>query len=783
MKIDIEYIIRNLSIKEKIKLLSGKNFWFFHGIKKYNIPSIQLSDGPHGLRKQDGKGDHIGLNTSIKSTCFPTSSCLASSWDNKLIYSIGEGIANECIIEDIAILLGPGANIKRHPLCGRNFEYFSEDPLLSGKFASNYIKGVQSKGIGTSLKHFVANNQETNRMTINSCIDEKTLREIYLKPFEIAICESNPWTVMNSYNLVNGTYTGENLFLLNNILRKEWNYNGLVISDWGACNDRTKGLIASQDIEMPSSSNQFDKSIYKDFKKGLIKEKQINKSVKRLLNTIIKYNQNLKKRKITEKSYNHKLAVQAACESFVLLKNNNNALPLKFNSKFSLIGKLAKIPRYQGSGSSLINPLSLTIPYEEIKKISSFKYSDGYNLESFEINEDLINEAIAVSKDSDYIIIFAGLPEIAESEGFDRKDIELPKNQNYLIDCLSKLNKKIIVILFNGGPINLPWKEKVDSILECYLPGEGIGEAVSKTIFGLNNPSGKLAETFPNNLAEFPANINSSEYNKNLLYKESIFIGYRFYKSFNISPLYCFGHGLSYTDFEYSDFKIKLNSDKIIISYNIKNIGHYDGKEISQIYISKSNSKTLRPKLELIQYDKSFIPVGTMKQIKKSIPIYYLQKFDTMSQTWKIENGLYKFSLGKSINNIIYAKEITINYGTNHFSEQEVLYKKLYKKNIFKITNNEYLKLFNYNCLNKIPKNNFHLNSTMLEIRKKAFGKLLYFFVYKFSIKQEGKNISKVNKLMIENSLNQMPLRALVLFSGGKISFKFIKFILILLNI
>ncbi|MGM0496257.1 MAG: glycoside hydrolase family 3 C-terminal domain-containing protein, partial [Bacillota bacterium] len=749
---------------------------------KANLASIMLTDGPHGLRKQKDSGDHLGISNSEKATCFPTASALASTWNKALLNQVGQALAKECLTQEVSVLLGPGVNIKRNPLCGRNFEYFSEDPYLSGVLASEMIKGLQSLGIGTSLKHFAVNNQETMRMVVDVLVDERSLRELYLKPFEIAIKASKPWTVMSAYNLINGVYASENKQLLQDILRNEWNYKGIVVTDWGANNNRVKGLIAGQDLDMPSSKNLYKKQIKKALKNKTISIELLEKSVTRNLDLIIKANQTLnKKHQPIAEDKHHQFAREVACESIVLLKNADKLLPLNKNQKVALIGRFAKEPRYQGSGSSLIQPTKLTNAYDAFKDVLKDKliYADGYSLASDDINQDIINAAIEVTKKADVVIIMAGLPDIYESEGFDRNHLNLPINQIKLIDEITKINNNTIITLANGSPIVMPWKDSVKAIIEQYLTGQASGEALRDIVFGKVNPSGKLAETFPNNLTELPSTSNFPGKNKQVIYKEGLYVGYKAYDKLAVKPLFEFGYGLSYTKFSYHDFSIKNNykNHKIIVELKITNIGEVLGKEIVQVYVSKKKSLVYRPIQELKAFKKLELNPSETKTISldidyKSLTIY--------QDDFKLEPGEYEIRVGASSRDILY-KEI-INIKSNDIVKDDLLevYKNYNKDTVIK--DSDYEKLLAKKIAEPKPIKPYNINSTLGEIKQTFIGNKLYNMVSKQMASTVETETNKTNKIMIEKTINQMPLRSLVVFSEGKLSLKRVYGIIDLMN-
>nr|MDT0252942.1 glycoside hydrolase family 3 C-terminal domain-containing protein [Endozoicomonas sp.] len=503
-----QQILQQLTLEEKASLCSGKDFWLLKSLERLQLPSIAVADGPHGLRKQGAKGDHLGAGTSVPATCFPTASALACSWDPTLLYNLGEALAEKSADENVSVLLGPGINIKRHSSCGRNFEYFSEDPLLTGELAAAMINGVQSKNVGTSLKHFAVNNQEFNRMVTNAVVDERTLREIYLKGFEIAVKKAQPWTIMSAYNRVNGTFCSEHKELLTDILRDEWGFEGLVVTDWGAMNDRVKGIAAGLDLEMPGSTGETDQQIVKAVNHGELNEAQLDKVARRVIKLMLKAKTVIKAENIDEAAH-HQLARKAAAESAVLLKNNEQILPLQTSAHFAVIGEFAKTPRYQGAGSSMVNPVKLDCAYDALSEITNNKslpYAAGYRVKGDKgnntLDQSLIDEAVVLAKTVDIAVVFAGLPDSFEAEGFDRDHLDMPEQHNRLIRAICKANPNTVVILSNGAAVQMPWIDQPKAVLETWLAGQAGGLAVADLILGKSNPGGKLAETFPLAMAD-----------------------------------------------------------------------------------------------------------------------------------------------------------------------------------------------------------------------------------------------------------------------------------------
>jgi beta-glucosidase len=620
-----------------------------------------VTDGPHGLRKQQEGNDHLGLFNSVPATCFPSAVGLASTWNKELIQKVGIALGEECQAENVSVLLGPGTNIKRSPLCGRNFEYFSEDPYLSSEMATNHIKGVQSQGVGTSLKHFAVNNQEHRRMSTNAIVDERTLREIYLASFEGAVKQAQPWTVMAAYNKVNGEYASENEYLLNDILKDEWGFDGIVVSDWGAVNERVAGLQNGLELEMPSSYGIGEKKIIEAVKKGQLLEEKLNNAVERILNIIFKAVENKKENAVYDIEGHHQLSREAATESMVLLKNENSILPLKKEGTIAVIGGFAKKPRYQGGGSSHINPTKLENILEEIKRVSGEKaevfYAEGYQLESDYLDQNLINEAKDIAARADTAILFVGLPDRYESEGYDREHLRMPENHIQLIHEVAEVQSNIVVVLSNGAPIEMPWIGKVKAVLEGYLCGQALGGAIADILFGDANPSGKLAETFPKRLRDNPSYLNFPGDGDKVKYREGIFVGYRYYDSKGIEPLFPFGFGLSYTNFEYNELSISKkeiqDTDTVSVSVNVRNTGSVAGKEIVQLYVKDKASTVIRPEKELKGFDKVELKPGEEKTIFFTLDKRAFAYYNVELKDWHVETGEFEILVGKSSREIL----------------------------------------------------------------------------------------------------------------------------------
>lgn len=661
---NIDIIMKELTLEEKASLCSGLDFWHTKPVERLDIPSVMVSDGPHGLRKN--VEDSENPNESIKAVCFPTASALACSFDRTLLETLGKAIGEECQHERLAVALGPGCNIKRSPLCGRNFEYFSEDPYLSGQLAAAHIKGVQSRGVGTSLKHFACNNQEYRRMSVSAEVSERALREIYLAPFETAVKESRPWTVMCSYNRINGVFSSENKRLLTDILRDEWGFDGLVMSDWGAVNDRVEGIKAGLDLEMPTRYEKNDRLIIEAVKSGRLNESELDKCVRRILEMIDRYLENAEPKTLWDMNRHHELARRIESECIVLLKNENEVLPLNKNKKIAFIGKFAETPRYQGGGSSHINSFKVTSALDAVSEYAEVTYAEGYDLTG-NSNEILLSKAVSCAENADTAVIFAGLPDEYESEGYDRSHMSLPENQLKLIDEICRVNKNTIVVLHNGSPVEMPFAGKVKGILETYLGGQAVGGAVCDVLFGKSNPCGKLPETFPIKLSDNPSYLNFPGEGDKVQYNEGIFVGYRYYDYKNTEPLFPFGHGLSYTAFEYSDFKLshsEINDGKLLTAEVIvRNIGSRAGKEIVQLYVSGRKSSVIRPLKELKGFEKVELKPGEAKKVMFRLDSRAFSYYCEEIGDWYAESGEYEIMVGASSADIRLKDSVYVNTG------------------------------------------------------------------------------------------------------------------------
>lgn len=649
-------LISKMTLEEKVSLCSGKDGWYLKGVERLGIPEIMLTDGPHGLRKANPDGK-FKLENSIPATCFPPAVTSACSWDPELLNEMGVAIAEECLQEKVSVILGPGVNMKRSPLCGRNFEYFSEDPLLAGELAAGWINGVQSQGIGTSLKHFAVNSQEKKRLAIDSVVDERALREIYLTAFEIAVKKAQPWTVMTAYNKVNGTYSSENRHLVKEILKDEWGFEGIAVTDWGAANDRVAGLENGNELEMPSSNGFYDKKICTAVRNGKLGIDIIDERVDRILTLINKSASAIKDGYTYDKEAHHELAAKVCSESIVLLKNEENILPIAKDKKIAVIGEMARAPRYQGAGSSLINPTKISDAFDGLLKNGyTLNFAPGYNKKKDEISDIMIADACKVASKADIALVFIGLTEEYESEGYDRNHLNLPKVHNHLVEEILKVNENVVIVLSGGAPVIMPWLGKVKGLINGYLGGQASGDAIAAIVSGKVNPSGKLAETYPLSLEDTPCYNYFPGTQRNAEHTESIYIGYRYYDTAEKDVLFPFGYGLSYTQFEYSNLKLSKkkikDSDTLKVTYKIKNVGNCDGAEISQVYVSDKESTIFRPSKELKGFKKVFLKAGEETTVEIELCKRAFAFYNTIESMWQVESGDFEIMVGASSRDI-----------------------------------------------------------------------------------------------------------------------------------
>lgn len=739
MKRDLKKIVNQMTLEEKAGMCSGLDFWHLKHVERLGIPEVMVSDGPHGLRKQDDKGDHLGMNDSIKAVCFPPAALSACSFDRKLVKEMGKTIGKEAQANDVSIVLGPAVNIKRSPLCGRNFEYYSEDPYLAGEIAAAFINGVQSQHVGTSIKHFAANNQEYHRMSNSSEADERTLREIYFPAFETAVKKAQPYTFMCSYNQINGTFASENKWLLTDVLRGDWGFKGYVMSDWGAVNDRVKGLEAGLELEMPSSNGVNDALIVQAVKDGSLKEDILDQAVERILRIIFEYADNRTPQEFTMEK-DHEEARHIAEESMVLLKNDEQILPLKASEKIAFIGGFAKKPRFQGGGSSHINCFKITNALDSVPSDAQVTYAEGFPADKDLYDDALAAEAIKAAAASDKVVIFAGLPDSFESEGYDRSHMRLPECQNRLISEILKVQPNTVIVLHNGSPVELPWLNDIKGLLEAYLGGQAGGTAVANILYGKVNPSGKLAETMPLKLSDNPSYLNFGGGEK-VEYREGVFVGYRYYDTKEMDVAYPFGYGLSYTTFACSNLKISnenpTDKDTITVSVDVTNTGNMAGKEVVQLYVKDCTNSASRPEKELKGFEKVFLNPGETKAVTMELDKRSFAWYNTELHDWFAASGEYKLLVGTSSRDIRLEGRIHLN------SSQE------------------------------LPMH-VHMNTTLGELFRnpktsETAKELIAKYISAMNVGEESSSEAAseaITEEMTEAMTDSMPLRALVSFGG-----------------
>lgn len=646
---NVKSLLEQMTLEEKAGLCSGADFWHTKPIERLGVPAIMVSDGPHGLRKQNDESGQTGIHNSIKAVCFPAGCAAASSFDRSLLETVGAALGNECQAEGVGILLGPAVNIKRSPLCGRNFEYYSEDPYLAGEMAVAFINGVQSKNVGTSIKHYLANNQETRRMSVSVEADERTLREIYMPAFEAAVTKARPWTVMSSYNKINGTYVSENKKYLTDVLRDEWGFDGFVMSDWGAVNDRVPDLIAGLDLEMPFSGGARDAEIVEAVRKGMLDEAVLNKAADRILNIVYRCINNRDTTAVFDRDADHALAWKAASESAVLLKNDG-ILPLREGMNVAFIGQYAEAPRYQGGGSSHINA-SMVTSAKDCMPVGVV-YAKGFEDMQEQLDQSMLNEALEAAKNADVAVIFAGLPDSWESEGFDRSHIFLPETQNDLIMKIAAVQPNVVVVLHNGAPVEIPWLGCVKGLLAAGLGGEAVGGAVVDLLYGRANPCGRLSESYPKKLEDSPSYINFPGEGDCVDYSEGVFVGYRYYDKKKAEVLYPFGYGLSYTVFRYTNMKLSTDSltdtDKLTVTVDVTNTGALFGKEVVQLYVAPREPSVIRPVKELRGFDKIGLEPGETKTVILTLEKRAFAYYSTRIHDWCVDSGTYDIIIARS---------------------------------------------------------------------------------------------------------------------------------------
>jgi beta-glucosidase len=784
--------ITALSLDEKISSLSGLDYWHLRPIPRLGIAGIMVADGPHGLRKQTGPADQLGLGDSVPATCFPSAVTLASSWDRTVLHHVGVALARECRAEHVSVLLGPGINIKRSPLGGRNFEYYSEDPYLAGTMAASFIDGVQSQGIGTSLKHFAVNNQESFRMVVDAVVDTRTLMEIYLAGFEIAVRQAHPWTVMCSYNKLNGIHTSDNAWLLDTVLRRTWGFEGAVISDWGATNDRVLGLEAGLDLEMPGNEGAWDAVIRDAVASGRLDESVIDRTIARSIQLVDKAQPVLGADWHYDPDTHHMIAQWAAEQSSVLLKNDADTLPLSHGLSIAIIGAFAREPRYQGAGSSQVHPTRLDAAYEHIAERAESRFAPGFDPERTDIDAVLEGEALRIAAESDVVLFFAGLPAARESEGFDRVDLRLPTNQEHLLSRIAAATRhagrRIAVVLSNGGPLEMPWIDGVDAVLEGYLGGQAGGAAIARLLFGDVAPSGKLAETFPLRLDDTPAYHYFPGSARTVEYREGLYVGYRYYDSAHVPVLFPFGHGLSYTSFTYGDMRLSAGSmrvdDILLVQCSVRNTGDRSGSEVVQLYVHARASTVYRPEQELKGFEKVNMEPGASVLVSFRLDARSFAFFDVRSGAWQVESGIYDIRIGSSSSDIRLVAPVAVQSAFEPAidpglrSQLAVYYRVAVADTV---PDAAFEALMGRPSVSKADGSEFDLDTPLLALRSRLLGRLVVRLL-ELMLAREAKRSRCIEDSVLPMAFLEMPVRALVLLGKGRFSFRQAEALLKILN-
>lgn len=681
-------LIQRMTLEEKAAILSGKSVWETREVRRLGIPSIFLSDGPHGLRKQAAAGDHLGLNESLSATCFPTAATIANSWNCSLAGEIGEALGEEAVSMDVDVLLGPGMNIKRSPLCGRNFEYFSEDPYLSGKMAAAYVRGIQKKGVYSCVKHFAVNSQELQRMSMDAVVDDRTFREIYLTGFEIAVKEGNAKSIMSSYNQINGVYANEDSHLLKEILRDEWKFDGFIVTDWGGSNSHVEGVRAGSNLEMPSPGLDSARELIRAVKQKELAEEELDACVDELLDAALTLAGKEKREKQgVDFAEHHRLAKKAALESAVLLKNEKRILPLEAGTKVALIGDFACSPRYQGAGSSMVNPTQVDSMAGLIGAypLQVVGVSRGYQRNG-NADEEKLREAVELAKTADVVIYCFGLNEIAESEGVDREHMRVPENQIALLEAISDVNQHIVGVLSAGSPIEMPWQEKCGAILHGYLNGQAGAGAVLDLLTGKANPSGRLNETYPIRYEDTPAARYYPSREKTSEYREGLYVGYRYYDTAGVKVQFPFGYGLSYTEFSYSDLEVREKE----VSFVLTNSGGMDGAEVAQLYIGLPKTEIFRPQKELKGFVKVFLKKGESRKVTIPLDDKAFRYWNTRTNRWEREGGSYRMMVGASVSDIRLEGSLPVKGTTSINPYQKEMLSSYFTGDIRNVSDGEY---------------------------------------------------------------------------------------------
>jgi beta-glucosidase len=771
-------IIKQMTLEEKCYLLSGKDFWQTRSVERLGVPNMTLSDGPHGIRKQAGEGDQLGLNPSLPATCFPTAAAIANSWDPVLGEEIGQRLGAEAASQGVCVVLGPGLNIKRSPFCGRNFEYFSEDPYLAGKMAASYIRGIQKNGVAACPKHFAANSQELRRMASDSVMDERTLREIYLTGFEIAVKEGRARSIMSSYNRVNGTYANENEHLLQEILRDQWGFDGFVVSDWGGSNDHTAGVAAGSHLEMPTTGGDSDLELLEAVKSGELSQELLDKRVDELLDVILSTTAAVKplEGKPFDIDAHHAMAAKASEQSIVLLKNEGNILPLKKGTKVAVIGEFAQKARYQGAGSSVVNPTKLDHAMDVIKnfQLDVTGFEPGYP-RSGKGDPAMQAKAVELAKQADVVLLYIGLDEISESEGLDRSHMRLPQSQVDLIEAVSAANPNVVAVMSAGSAVEMPWLPKVKTLVHGYLCGQAGASSVLKVIMGQVNPSGKLAESYPVKYEDVSSAPYFPSKERNAEYREGLYVGYRYFETAKVPVLFPFGFGLSYTTFEYSDFTVSAKE----ATFTLKNTGSIDGAEVAQLYVSKTDGDVFRPAKELKGFAKVFLKAGESKKVTIPLDDKAFRYFNVDTNKFEVEGGSWTVMIGASCADIKLSGTVEVQ-GTAASPYDKQKFAKYFSGDIKTISDGEFEALLGHPIPDGHWSGLLDMNDALCQMyyAKGAAGRFAYKVLTRLINKSIEKGEPNLNLLFNYN----MPFRAIAKMTGGICTMEMAEGILTIVN-
>lgn len=785
---DVARILTQMTQAEKIQLCSGTNFWQLPAIDRLGIPSLYITDGPHGVRKQAVTAG-IDLANTVPATCFPTASALASSWNQALMTEVGVAIAAEAHAMRVSVVLGPGVNIKRSPLGGRNFEYFSEDPWLSSHLAAAYINGVQSQGIGTAIKHFAANNQEARRMTIDTVVDERALREIYLASFEYAVKTAQPWTVMCAYNGLNGELCSQNQRLLTTILRKEWGFTGAVVSDWGAVYQRVPSILAGMDLEMPSSGGAHDTDIATALESGALPQVVFDQTVTRILTMIAQALPAYADSRPYDQATHHSLARRAAAEGMVLLKNDGALLPLATPQSVAVIGAFAKTPRYQGAGSSLIAPSQLDTVYDTLVArlgVDAVHYAAGYMPRTHAVQADLMAQAVDVARHADVVILCVGLPDIDETEGVDRTTMAMPDSHNALIEAVAAVNPKLVVVLSNGAPIQMPWHAQVPAIIEAYLGGQAAGSAIVDVLYGDVNPSGKLAETFPLQWQDHPAHTCFPGSGQSVEYRESIYVGYRYYNTVATPVQYPFGYGMSYTTFAYSDIAMSapsINADEsVTVRATITNTGTCAGAEVVQLYVCDVASSVFRPQHELKEFAKVYLQPGESQHVQFVLNKRSFAYYDVPQADWVVEAGQFEVQIGASSRDIRLTAVVDVMAPPVQVARTPML-EPYYQPQQGNFGAEAFAALCGRDIrVPRLTRGQYTLNTPISDMHDSWLARLLHQQMYAQIRKMSSHDPASPTAMMFESMAKEMPMRSLLMLGSGVVSLPMLNAIMLMIN-